>query len=97
MILLGNFNAHNPLWGSEKMRTRGRMLEKILDRYSLLCLDEKEETYYRAYGGCKSTIDITLANIMIALEYLRSKEYDFRGSDHFPIFIDEKEVFTKQQ
>ena len=77
--------------------TAGRMLEKILDRYSLLCLDEKEETYYRAYGGCKSTIDITLANIMIALEYLRSKEYDFRGSDHFPIFIDEKEVFTKQQ
>ena len=27
MILLGNINSHNPLWGSEKMRTRGTMLE----------------------------------------------------------------------
>ena len=27
MILLGDFNAHNPLWGSEKINTRGRMVE----------------------------------------------------------------------
>ena len=25
MILLRNFNVHNPLWGSEKMSTRERM------------------------------------------------------------------------
>ena len=41
MILLGDFNTHNPLWGKEKISTRGRMLEKILDRYNLLCLNEK--------------------------------------------------------
>ena len=43
----------NPLWGSEKMSTRGRILEKMLDRFNLLCLDEKEETYYRAFDGAK--------------------------------------------
>ena len=32
MILLGNFNAHKPLWGSEKMSTRERMLEEINKR-----------------------------------------------------------------
>ena len=56
LILLGDFNAHNPLWGSEKMSTRGRMLEV----FDLLCLNEKEETYYRALDGCKSTIDVAI-------------------------------------
>ena len=59
MILLGDFNAYNPLWGSEKMNTRGRIQEKIFDRYNSLCFNEKEETYYRAYDGCKSTIPST--------------------------------------
>ena len=35
MILLEDFNAHNQLWGSEKMSTRERVLEKILERYNL--------------------------------------------------------------
>ena len=48
-----------------KMSTRGRMLEKILDRFDLLCLNKKEETQYRAYNGFKSTI---------ASEYKWSKE-----------------------
>ena len=29
MILLGDFNAHNPLWGSEKISTRGKIMKKI--------------------------------------------------------------------
>ena len=89
MILLGNFNAHNPLWGSEKMRTRGRMLEKILDRYNLLCLNEKEKIYYRAYNGGKLTIDLTVANQTKAPEYKWSKEYKLRGSDHFLIIMED--------
>ena len=69
MILLEDLNIHNSLWGSKKMSPSGRMLEKILDSYDLLCLNEKEETYYRAYDGCKSTIDLTLVNLSIAPEY----------------------------
>ena len=45
MILLGDFNAYNPLWGSEKMNTRGRMMEKVLIRYNILYINKKEETY----------------------------------------------------
>ena len=36
MILLGDFNAHNPFCGSEKMNTRGRIMKKILKRYNLM-------------------------------------------------------------
>ena len=69
MILMGDFNAHNPLWGKEKMSTKGRMLEKILNGFNLLHLNEKEETYYRTYDGRKSTIDQTLANLTRAPKY----------------------------
>ena len=54
MILLEYCNAHNPLWGSKKMNTRGRVQEKILDEYNLL--------YYRAHNGWKSTIDTCRLN-----------------------------------
>ena len=71
---------------------------KILHRYNLLCLNKKEETYYRAYNGCKLTIVLTLANLKIAPEYKWCKEYELGRSDHFPIIIeDEREVSTKQQ
>ena len=31
-------------------------------------LNEKEETYYKAYNSCKSTIDLTFANLSISSE-----------------------------
>ena len=58
-----DFIAHNPLRKRDKSSTRETMLENVLDRNNLLCLNEKKETYYRAYNGCKSTIDQTLANL----------------------------------
>ena len=39
MILLGDFNAHNPLWESENVSTKGND-KKILDRYNLLCINK---------------------------------------------------------
>ena len=66
-------------------------MKKILDRYNLLCISKKEETYYRAFNGSKLTIDLTIANLMIASEL----EW---GSDHFPIIIEDgREVSMKQQ
>ena len=44
----GKLQCTYSLWGTEKMITNGRMLEKIFDRNDLLCLNKKDETYYRA-------------------------------------------------
>ena len=55
-----------PLLGCEKMSTRGRMMEKILDRYNLMCINKKEETYYRAFESSKLTIDLTIDSLTIA-------------------------------
>ena len=37
----------------------------------------KKKIYYRAYDGCKSTIDLTLANLTIAPDYKWRKGYKF--------------------
>ena len=62
--------------GSEKTRTREKILEQLLDKFNLLWLNEKEETFYKSYDGCKSTIDLILANIKVAPEINCSKECD---------------------
>ena len=70
---------NSPGSSSAGLQVRGKKKDNVLnistpnrpsDRYNLLCLNKKEETYYRAYNasyhdGCKSTIDLTLANLMI--------------------------------
>ena len=80
------------------MSKSGRMMEKIFDRYYLLCINKKEDTYYRTFDGSKLAIDLIIANLTIALELEWSKEYELRESDHFPIIIEEeREVSMIQQ
>ena len=84
--------------GKRKKDTRGKMLEQILHKFNLLCMNKIEETYYKAYDDWKSIIDLTLANITIAPELISSKEYDLRGSHHFLIIIrKERKNSTKHQ
>ena len=95
IIMQGDLNAHNTVWGSEKTSTRGKMIEKILDDYNLLCLNDKEETYYTVHDGCKSTIDLTLVSNLLAPELTRKKEYNLRGNDHFLIILKETGEITQ--
>ena len=63
-------------------------MEKIINRYNLLCIKKKEEIYYRALDGRKSTIDLTITSLTIAPELIWSKEFELRESNHFPIIIE---------
>ena len=58
-------------------------------------LNENKETYYNAYNGCKSTVDLTLANLIIAPEYKWNKEYKLGGNDHFSIVIEQERDVKK--
>ena len=46
------------------------MIEKIVDDYNLLCLNDKEETYYKVHDGCKFTIDLTVVINVLAPELI---------------------------
>ena len=74
------------------------MMEEILNRYNLLCINKKEKTYYRAFVDSKSTIDLTFSSLTIAPKLEWSKDYELEGNDHFPKIIEEeREVAMKQQ
>ena len=46
-VMMGDFNTHNLLRESETANTRGRMIEKLIDKFDLFCMNNKEKTCYK--------------------------------------------------
>ena len=44
-VLVGDLNAHSPLWGDVRQDSRGKMVEKLLNDYNLCLLNTGEPTY----------------------------------------------------
>ena len=88
VIWLGDFNAHNPLWGSRVKDTNGSTVEDFMDKYGLVCMNDGRPTRFEIKTGAVSCIDLALASS----EYARVGEWDnmdrySMGSDHFPILL----------
>ncbi|GBM65242.1 hypothetical protein AVEN_239180-1 [Araneus ventricosus] len=45
-IIIGDFNGHNPLWGSKNTNPRGRQIEEFINTHSLCLLNNGENTYF---------------------------------------------------
>ena len=88
IIWLGDFNAHNPLWGSRMKDTNGSTVEDFMDKHGLVCMNDGRPTRFEIKTGVGSCIDLALASS----EYARVGEWDnmdrcSMGSDHFPILL----------
>ena len=44
-VLVGDCNAHSPLWGDVRQDSRCQMVEKLLNDYNLCLLNTGEPTY----------------------------------------------------
>ena len=86
VIICGDFNGHNPLWGSNKLDSNGKILEDVLDMHNLVCLNDGTGTRLDSHTGLYSCIDITLVSSSIAAKCSWAVFDDFWGSDHLPIF-----------
>lgn len=65
-LLLGDFNAHNCLWGSDHVDARGRMIESILMSHSLCLFNTREPIYFSPSSLSSSRIEPS----MVALPFL---------------------------
>ena len=45
-LILGDFNAHSPLWGSPDTNTRGQIIEDFIASNCLCILNNGENTYF---------------------------------------------------
>ena len=86
-LLLGDFNAHNPLWGGDIIDAKGRILEDIVDNHNITLLNNGAMTYHNIYTNSYSAIDLSICSSSVHLDYVWSVNEYLNGSDHFPIHI----------
>lgn len=86
-ILVGDFNAHNPLWGSTSYNPKGRTVEDVVNNSDLVLLNNGQNTRFNKHTGGFSAIDLSFTNSSLAMQIEWSVYNDLCNSDHFPIFV----------
>ena len=85
-IILGDFNAHHNMWGSNTDDNRGEIIADMITDENLFLFNNGLPTYLRDSGGTTSNIDLTIGSQDIA-QYLNWEVCNYlHDSDHFPIF-----------
>jgi ribonuclease HI len=87
LLLLGDFNAHSELWGSEEPRPSGRVVEDFIAGNDLSILNTGSQTYLHPASGSFTVIDLSLCSPSAHIDFTWEVDTDQHGSDHFPIFI----------
>ena len=86
-ILLGDFNAHNPMWGSTDTNAMGQVVEDFVEGLDLCLFNNKSHTYLHPATGSFSCIDLSICHPTVLLDYDWKVGDDLCGSDHFPIIM----------
>ena len=86
-LLLGDFNAHNPLWGGDILVSEGKVIENIINDNNVVLLNDGTMTYHNLYFNSYSAIDLSISSSDIALDFNWSVSEYVNGSDHFPIHL----------
>ena len=86
-LLLGDFNGHSPVWGSDHSSTRGLLLENIFLEQDLCVLNEGSPTYFYSPNGTFSCLDLSVSDPSLVLDFEWSVHNDLHGSDHFPVIL----------
>ena len=86
-LLLGDFNAHSPMWG-RNIRVpddRGEIVERFLDTNHLVLLNTGENTHFSLAHNSESAIDLSICSPQIAALFDWIVDTDVHHSDHYLI------------
>ena len=86
-LLLGDFNAHNPLWGGNDRDIYGNIVENILNTNDIILCNDGSMTYHNIYTNTFSAIDLSICSTNIAMDFNWSVDNYLHGSDHYPIHL----------
>lgn len=86
-MLLGDFNAHNMLWGSNHIDNRGAKIEKVIEDHQLNLLNSGVPTHFSFGYKTTSAIDLTLVSPILDIYFDWNIDDDLHSSDHYPIII----------
>lgn len=87
-LLLGDFNAHNPLWGSGRRDARGALVERLLLSGGLCLLNTTEATHFSSATQTFTSIDLSFSDPTLLPLISWRVIPNPHGSDHFPIILE---------
>ena len=98
--IMGDFNAHNPIWGSdsenENGKRKGKIIEDLLSKTNICILNDGiSPTHLDIRTGKTSIIDLTLCSPELASGSKWSTINDLHHSDHYPICIQQDIPITQ--
>ena len=85
--MLGDFNSHNPLWGSDHITPKGRVVENFISQNDLCLFNDGSYTFLHSENGSYSAIDLSFASPTLFDRFSWEAHDDCCGSDHFPIIL----------
>ena len=87
VVLMGDFNAHSPVWGCLDLNNRGKIVEDFINHANLTLLNNKSNTYVYPATGQQSSLDLTICDPTLHLDLQWSVYDETCGSDHYPIIV----------
>lgn len=85
VVWVGDFNAHNELWGGQKNDRNGIMIGEFMDKNNLVVLNDGRLTWFREIQSLSSAIDITMVSAELAAVSGWEVDQYAMGSDYIPI------------
>ena len=87
VMILSDFNAHNPLWGSDTQTPKRRMIETFLSQNDLCLYNDGSNTFLHSGNGSYSAVDLSFASPSLFDRFSWEVHDDCCGSDHFPTLL----------
>ena len=84
---MGDFNGHNFIWGSDDVNDKGRIIENFINKNNLSLYNNKIPTYLHPATSTSTSLDPSICYPTLLSDYEWKVHYDFCGSVHFPIFL----------
>ncbi|GBN02577.1 putative RNA-directed DNA polymerase from transposon X-element [Araneus ventricosus] len=86
-LLLGDFNGHSTLWGSDSTNSRGRQIEQFISNNCLCLLYNDEKTYFHEPTRSFHSLDLAVCSHDLLPLLNFEVGDDLHNSDHFPLIV----------
>ena len=80
-IIVGDFNAHHPIWGGSIITTHGRQIFQKIHENDYECLNDGSPTYFEA-NGYRTSIDLTFIKANLNKNVKWTNTLQRCGSNH---------------
>ena len=98
-LLLGDFNARDPMWGDNTVNRNGRVMSSFLSEEDITLLNDGSGTRFNIQTGTTSNLDLSICSPQLLPALSWKVDEELYGSDHFPIVIshlEESEEFERR-